>query len=452
MHALIVVAVPLGAVAAFGGVYASSTFPLLVAAVLAFLGLTRGALASAADGHRAIDLSLIAFLAAIGVQLLPLPAAAVELLSPNLEPVRTRLTLTGDAAWRSLSLDPAITRTSLASAATAVLTFWTARDVFGRGGVRTAVRAIGLAGLVVALVTAAQRATAPDTLLWAWNVTTPSANPFGPFIYRNAFASWLIMAAAATTGYTITHVRSYELLRISSFRLALRNVLADGTGLVFGGAAAIMLLTLISSLSRGGLIGSAAAVVVGHLLARGRSVGRDGGTRLSVLLVALVLGAGVVMNLVGLAERLAVGSEASRTTIWRETLPVVTDFPLTGTGMGTYARSMLVYQRTTPDILFNHAHSEYVQMVAEGGALVTVPALVVLVAFVALARRRVGADRREMLWVRLASAAGMAGVGVQCLFDSTLRTPANALLFALLAALVVYQGQRRESVEGGDGR
>jgi hypothetical protein len=35
--------------------------------------------------------------------------------------------------------------------------------------------------------------------------------------------------------------------------------------------------------------------------------------------------------------------------------------------------------------------------------------------------------------------AGLAGAAVQCLWDSTLRMPANAMLFALLAAIVVHE-------------
>jgi hypothetical protein len=33
----------------------------------------------------------------------------------------------------------------------------------------------------------------------------------------------------------------------------------------------------------------------------------------------------------------------------------------------------------------------------------------------------------------------MAGLAVQCLWDATLRMPANAMMFALLAAVVVHE-------------
>jgi O-antigen ligase len=403
----------------------------------------------ARGGHRVLDLALIAFLILILLQLVPLPEALVSALSPNASPVQNRLSLPLEQGPRALSIDATLTRAGLASAAAALMVFWAARDVFSRGGVRTAARTIALAGFALALVGLAQRATAPNTLLWIWTPLDPGAKPFGPFVSRNDFAAWLLQASAVTVGFTITHVRSHGLLQNSSIRIAITNVLADGTGLLFAGATALMLLTLIASLSRGALLGAAAAVACGYAFARQRSIGRGRATRIGVLLLLVVLLGGVWLNLGALTQRLAGGTEASRMTIWRETLPIVAHFPLTGTGLGTYPRSMAIYQRTTPDILFNHAHSEYLQLVAEGGVLLTVPALIALAAWLALARRRIRDDHREMLWIRMASAAGMAGIAVQCIWDTTLRMPANAMLFALLAAMVVHDQRPRPDPDAG---
>jgi hypothetical protein len=400
-------------------------------------------LALAKGEHRLLDLALLAFLGMIVLQTVPLPESLVSAWSPNAIAVQNRLSLTVATSPRTLSIDAALTRAGLASAASALLVFWAARDSFGRGGVRTAARAIGLGGFVLALIGVTQRATAPETLLWWWQPLDPGAKPIGPFVSRNDFAAWLLLATAVTIGYTILYVRAHGLLQHRSARIAVTKVLADGSALISAGAAAFMLLTLTWALSRGALVGAAAAVVCGYLFSRHRSIGRGRGTTAGVTMLLGLLLLGIWVNFGALATRLAGGTEASRATIWRETLPIVADFPIAGTGIGTYPRSMLIYQRTTPDILFNHAHSEYLQLVAEGGLMVTVPAIVALAAWLALARRRIRNDHREILWIRLASAAGIAGIAVQCLWDATLRMPATAMLVALLAALVVHE-QREE--------
>ena len=72
-------------------------------------------------------------------------------------------------------------------------------------------------------------------------------------------------------------------------------------------------------------------------------------------------------------------------------------FPITGTGLGTFERSMLIYQTTDRRTRTNQAHSQYLQLLAEGGALVTIPCGVVCLAFLWLAGRRLREDPRRRL-------------------------------------------------------
>jgi O-antigen ligase len=129
---------------------------------------------------------------------------------------------------------------------------------------------------------------------------------------------------------------------------------------------------------------------------------------------------------------------ADRVTIWRETLPVIRDFWLTGAGVGTYETAMAVYQRSSPGVLFNQAHNHYLQVAAEGGVLVGVPVALALGAFARLTWSRLVADRSGMFWIRAGAASGLAGVAVQSLWETGLTTPANAALAAVLAAIAIH--------------
>ena len=79
---------------------------------------------------------------------------------------------------------------------------------------------------------------------------------------------------------------------------------------------------------------------------------------------------------------------ANRLTIWRETVPIVRDFWLTGTGAGTYQRAMFVYQQSTRAVYFNQAHNHYLQVAAEGGLLLAGALAIALAVFVRAARER----------------------------------------------------------------
>ena len=69
-------------------------------------------------------------------------------------------------------------------------------------------------------------------------------------------------------------------------------------------------------------------------------------------------------------------SEAGRgrTAIWADARRLIRDFPVTGTGAGTFGTAIAVYQTAEPGYSIGNAHNHYLQMAAEGGLLVGAPA------------------------------------------------------------------------------
>lgn len=433
--------VAVGSLATLGGVYPLTSLPALAACAAAFL-LT-GARVAAQPHTRILDGALLASLAAMLVQLVPLPGAIAGPLSPRSWPMQAMLHFEPIAPSWPLSIDARLTRIAFTHAAAPVLLFWAAREALARGGVRSACRMIAWTGLALTLVALAQRATGPLTLLWRWRAPDPGSQPFGPFVNPNHCAAWLVMAAALTAGYFVAHRRTHRTGH-SSRRLLLRDWLADGSGLILAGALVMMLLGVAASLSRAAILAATVALGCGLAsLPRRRAVGRS--VLVGGAIVAMVLAAALWANRDGLERKFSAATAVSRVAIWKETAPLVTDFWLTGTGAGTYSRAMLHYQQTGRELHFNQAHSEYVQLMAEGGLLLTVPSLVAILGWLALARRRLRCDAHELFWVRLGAACGLLGLGVQGLFETASRVPANALLAAVLAAIVVHErdGKRR---------
>jgi O-antigen ligase len=132
-------------------------------------------------------------------------------------------------------------------------------------------------------------------------------------------------------------------------------------------------------------------------------------------------------------------SAANRLLIWRDTVPILRDFWLTGTGAGTYLTSMLLYQRSSPGWLYNQAHNHYLQVMSEGGFLVGVPVFAALALYLRDAWRHLHADRSGMFWIRAGAFSGLAAVAVQSFFETGLTMPANAALAAIAAAIVVHE-------------
>ena len=110
----------------------------------------------------------------------------------------------------------------------------------------------------------------------------------------------------------------------------------------------------------------------------------------------------------------------------------------TGTGAGTYGTAIIAYQTAEPGYAIGQAHNHYLQIAAEGGFLVGVPALLTAATFLLLFRRRVVEDNTHNVLVRAGAGAGMAAAMLQSFWETGLRMPANAMLFAVLAAIATH--------------
>ena len=389
---------------------------------------------------RLLDWSLLACLLVVAAQLVPLPAPTRERLSPQAFAVDRVVALDAEPEIRpphALSVDVESTAWALALGAAYIGLFWCARAIFSRGGVRTTVRGVAWLGLALTTLVAVQRATSPRLLYWHWRPLSAGASPYGPFVNRNGLATWLAMAVPLLIGYAMARYQSQQ----RSDGGAVPGASIDSTQLWLGGAAVLMTGCLLASLSRAGILGGAIGLMAFIVFSRKRMT-RGGGIAWMIAgLTAMVAMASVYANMGQLAMRLQETTEQGtwgRPAIWRDTWRMASDFWLTGVGAGAFQRGMLVYQEGSRLFFFNHAHDEYLQLIAEGGLLIAVPAAIAVFAAVALMTRYLRTDRTAMFWVRAGAISGIIAVAVQSIWDTGLRMPANGALFAVIAAIALH--------------
>jgi O-antigen ligase len=395
--------------------------------------------------HRTLDLALLVCLLVTAGQLIPLTPHARGVLSPSAAAIEGALLLSPpasspDATARPLSLDPASTAWALAFGFALLLIFWSARAIFARGGaLRLVCRGIAWFGLVLAALMFVQRAVTPGLIYGFWQPITRSSHPtpLGPFVNRNDIATWLMMACPLVLGYAIARLDSRS---HGSHRPDIES-LADARTLWLGVSVCLMMAALLASLSRSGLFGGAAAFLVFSVLARRRLTEKKLGWVLVAMVVLTVI-AMMYANLSALMERISdtfPSNLGGRLTVWHETWPMARDFRLTGIGVGAFERAMLVYQQSTRLIFFNHAHNEYLQVLVEGGLLLAVPAGTAILAGWWGVMRQINADRSSVFWIRVGAASALAAVAAQSVWDTGLRMPASAVLFAVVAAAAFHE-------------
>jgi hypothetical protein len=399
---------------------------------------------------RRLDVSIAAALIAIALQFVPLPAPIVDTLSPSARRAWQMLSLAPVNGPLPLSVDLSSTAWALGVFAGAMVIFAVSRQVFAYGGVRVVARGIATIGLVLSAVSLAQDATAHGLIYWRWSPPFQVAPPFGPFLNRNHFATWMVLAAPTSLGYLLVHglAHAHHHDRPVHWHRRLIEKM-DARAIWLAAAICLMLVGLVASLSRAGMVGLVAALVAGVYLGSRDRRAPVSGWALAALSCA-ALAAVIRINPVDLFHRFgAVGvAAAGRAAIWRATLPVVRDFWLTGTGAGTFETIMLAYQQTPSLFRINAAHNHYLQVVAEGGLLVAVPVTVALVLFVRAALAALARDRSGMYMLRVGAFAGLIGVAVQSIWETGLTTPANAALASVLAGIVVHRPVHGERSAG----
>jgi O-antigen ligase len=346
-----------------------------------------------------------------------------------------RQTIPGDAApsWLPFSFDPFATRLAIVSVVV-LLIFFAAASAFidSRTRLRGIVAFIVILGAVVALLGLIQYFVSP---LKIYGFREPfQALPFGPFIDRNHFAAFAVM-----------------ILPLPGALLLERAVTPDRIPLY---AAAILLLVVATVMtgSRGGLLTLVAVaaflVIVQAATRRSQEHTSSGrrrwiliaatfglGTMLIFSLVLILGGSGALRRIAGQAptEDAAGGGRAQ---YWRATVKMIRDHPVIGVGLDAYGVAFPRYDSLNGTFRVERAHNDYLQTLAETGVI---GSLIALAFVVILFRQGVGAAQvTHDPWrraVTIGSLAGCFGVLVHSIFEFPLRTPANALLFLLLAVL-----------------
>ncbi|MEM9090605.1 MAG: O-antigen ligase family protein [Cyanobacteria bacterium P01_F01_bin.53] len=270
----------------------------------------------------------------------------------------------------------------------------------------------------------------------------------GTFVNRNHYAGYLVMCLSAGIGLLLAQLSTTKLyswkdrLRgwlqlLLSPKIRLRVYLA------------VMVVALVLTRARMGNIAFFSALGFAGVIAV--IAGQRFSWRVVIFLVSLfvvdLLILGQWFGLDQLVERLerTQPTQEARIISNEHVFNYLSDFPITGSGGGSFYGVFPNYQ--PPDLpgFYLHAHNDYLEFAVELG----IPATLALAAFVGLAAWsawRVQRDRHTRLYKGAAFAVMMtvAWAVIHSSTDFNLQMPANALTFvSILAMAFVSRGLRR---------
>jgi len=412
--------------------------------------------------HRPVILALCVFLAAVGLQLVPLPASVVTTLSPSHDVAEfEKLLATADRrdpelvpavgpyAPRPLSIAPARTWLGLGFAAGLAVYLIGASYGLSAADVPRIARMVIVLGTLVAVWGIYYRSSGA-TILYGWYLPLLSRRS-APFINRNHQAGWLVMVFSLALGLFAGDVargmravaprRREFVIWVSSKQASIAILLLF--------ASVIISIAILTTQSRSGAIALFSALVVLQLFGRRRQSSK---ARRNIIALGLVLVSLIAFYTSGSAVfyRLAEtswSSGAGRLAAWQDAWRTLRDFWIAGTGYNTYGVAMLHYQTISDGTRYIEAHNDYLQLAVEGGWLLGIPALLLITSLVVEIRRRFRErkDDARTYWVRIGAVTGLLAMAFQSVVEFTLQMPGAAVMFATLLAIAIHHPRPRPS-------
>ena len=399
------------------------------------------------------------FLGLSVLQIVPLPASVVSVLSPRAYAIYAGLVrdaVIAPSSWLTLSLSPSATLAELILIVCyGLFGYLVLRTVRSRGRAEVLVVVILASALFQSFYGMAETFSGHEMILGRpkrYNLGSVT----GTFVNRNHFAGFLEMAFPLSLGYLLVKARYFAMEKGLSLR---RRILWFGQEslqwtLLLGLVPVFIGVGLIFSKSRSGIMVLAVTAVLAIVAAaswrefsdangEGRGLADDSrrrSGRMVRLVLMVVLAAAVWIGVGPVIRRFSEVdiSAENRRTFYANTIRMIGDFPWSGTGKGTYVNAYAMYEKVDDHLRLSFAHNDYLEFASEngivgGGALIL--AGIGLVFWLASMWRR----RRSSFakGIGLGAILGVTALLLHGFTDFNLQITANAVYFTTLAMLGV---------------
>jgi O-antigen ligase len=448
-------------VLAFGAVY---PWAYVVLAALSALFAVTALVAGGWRVDRNLTCAAAAVLAAVLLQLIPLPRDVLVTVSPAgaafLETHDLGYALGAQAgvfAPHPLSVNPAATQRFVLFFLIVCLMFAGVRALGAARSLRFLVTAITVLGCAAALVALIQAGVSRTRIYGFWAPQTATA-VFGPFVNRNHFAALMLMALPVAMAQCAAFVRTMRRQAGESATIAeLLGTRAASQMLLCGFAVLLMSAALLMTRSRSGMAGFVVVLMAVVAIVAARRGTRQSFAVAAVVAAALAIGVTTWIGwepLVSRFDELPGTRLSGRVDAWSEGVRIARAFWPVGSGLNSYASVVLAYHDPAVPMDFRTPHNDYLQVLSDGGLLVGLPMAVMLgllAARIVRALRKMPAQSSFEAWTRGGAAAGLLAVALQEVVDFSLQTPANAVMMAVLCGYVLSEPHQRSRTMAAHG-
>jgi O-antigen ligase len=393
---------------------------------------------------------LLLLLGWMGLQLVPLPPALVQLIAPKIHAAYNPLfEFSTERILIPLTVRPEATLRELLRLTTCGLFYiLTVQLLADKKMLRRTVLGVTWLAIFIALETILQKLTSPDAVYW-FRPAPPSTRPTGPWVYANHFAGFMEMVFPLILALFLYYKPQLHYKESLRDRItALFTMPGTNLHLLFGFGAVLAAVSIVLSASRGGIITLCIALIF-FTFFTSQTIGKQRShwamlLTLSVFLLVTWLGWDPIIKKFDALWGDNGLNTSGRLQILFDTLPMIRDYMITGSGFGTYEVAFPAYQTFAGNRLFDHAHNDYMELLATGGIIgfTLAGCFVFSILKTTLATLK---NRREQYSRLVAAGAltGLLGLLLHSFADFQIYNGANALYFFFLCGLAVSAASTR---------
>ena len=410
-------------------------------------------------------LLLSLFLGLVLLQMIPLPSGLVKVISPRTYELRSQLSVAASGGSLITNNQSLITTLSFFPFATKVeffkwlslaglflfLLHWRLSDN-GYRVTKHLLIAIFLVGVFESLYGMFEFFSGHSHIL-NLDYSSRISSVTGTFFNRNCFAGYLLMVIPISIGFLFSREVDQS-RRLRGWRHRLSSL--DGKDLLIGFGLVLMILGLLLSASRGGIVSLFLSFSLIIFLFRNPRRGQRF-SRASVLVFGLALLWALWIGLDAVINRFFAASEdfmAGRWIRWVNTFEILKDFPVLGSGLGTFTEVFSMYRSFHIRGLDIQAENDFLQLASEVGLVAAIPLLVL---FVFLFYKAVSGIRsllhsEPQRYIGIGGLVGILALMFHSLVQKNLQLPANAFLYTVIWAMVLQialdPGSKRTLTKG----
>ncbi|MGW8158688.1 MAG: O-antigen ligase family protein [Desulfoprunum sp.] len=430
---------------AFGTVehWSITTLELLVgAAALLYFGITW----ISRQQHLAVPgfLPLLLLLALMVVQIVPLPPAVLKVLSPHAFAAYVPVAdLADQGRWLPISLNQKATIQELFRISSCAMAYiLTIQLLNAPVPLKKTTNFVIFLAVGIAFLAILQQVSSPDRIYW-FRTVPENAHPFGPWVNPNQFAGYIEMISPLALALFLFYKPRID--SDQSWRerfVALFTQPEANRYFYYGFGSILLVLAVFVSLCRGGIISVTLACMAFIVLYGTKKQQRGRLTLMMLICFAFLAVSWFGWDLVVAEFRHGFDSEGrirdARLTLWRDSLAIVKDYPLLGSGFGTFQQVYPRYKSLTDTLSYNHAHNDYLELLTDGGLAGFLLASWFVLAVLRHGWRMVRARRDHYaVLVGIGAISGIFAMLMHGITDFNMHNGAVGLYFFFLCGLLV---------------